>query len=43
MAANRFEQDIPSNHSPFFAPVLDPTIGHGVDALVIAARTFLAA
>ena len=41
MAAGRFEQDIPSNHSPFFAPVLDPTIPHGVDALVIAARTFL--
>lgn len=41
MAAGRFEQDIPSNHSPFFAPVLDPTLDHGVDALVIAARTFL--
>lgn len=41
VAAGRMEQDIPSNHSPFFAPVLDPTIDRGVDALVIAARTFL--
>lgn len=42
IAADRFEQDVPSNHSPFFAPVLDPTIGSGVEALTIAARTFLA-
>jgi len=41
MAAGRFEQDIPSNHSPYYAPVLHPTIERGVDALVIAARTFL--
>lgn len=42
IAADRFEQYIPSNHSPFFAPVLEPTVGHGVDALVVAAQTFLA-
>jgi amidohydrolase len=41
-AAGRFEQDIPSNHSPFFAPVLHPTIERGIDALVVGARTFLA-
>ena len=41
MAAGRVEQDIPSNHSPYFAPVLEPTLQHGVDALAIAARTFL--
>lgn len=41
MAAGRFEQDIPSNHSPYYAPVLHPTIERGVDALVLAARTFL--
>lgn len=41
MAAGRVEQDIPSNHSPYFAPVLNPTLQHGVDALTIAARTFL--
>ncbi|CAN5420142.1 M20 family metallopeptidase [soil metagenome] len=43
MAAGRMEQDIPSNHSPFFAPVLQPTIERGVDALVIAARSNLGA
>jgi amidohydrolase len=42
-AAGRFEQDIPSNHSPYFAPVLHPTIERGVDALVVGARTFLEA
>jgi len=40
-AAGRVEQDIPSNHSPYFAPVIDPTLQRGVDALTIAARTFL--
>lgn len=34
--------DIPTNHSPFFAPILHPTIERGVDALVVAAREFLA-
>lgn len=33
--------DIAVNHSPFFAPVVQPTIGTGVDALVVAALTFL--
>lgn len=42
-AAGRFEQDIPSNHSPYFAPILHPTIERGVEALVLGARTFLAA
>jgi hippurate hydrolase len=41
MAAGRMEQDVPSNHSPYFAPVLHPTIERGIDALVIGARTFL--
>lgn len=40
-AAGRVDQDIPSNHSPYFAPVLHPTIERGIDALVIGARTFL--
>ena len=35
------EQDIPSNHSPYFAPVLHPTIERGVEALVRGARTVL--
>jgi hippurate hydrolase len=41
VAAGRMEQDVPSNHSPYFSPVLHPTIERGVDALVIGARTFL--
>lgn len=40
-AAGRFEQEIPSNHSPYFAPILHPTIERGVEALVLGARTFL--
>nr|WP_202887984.1 amidohydrolase [Kribbella solani] len=34
-------QDLPSNHSPLFAPVPDPTLAVGVQALVRAARTWL--
>jgi amidohydrolase len=33
--------EIPVNHSPFFAPVLQPTLKTGVDALVVAALTFV--
>lgn len=33
--------DIPVNHSPYFAPVLQPTLKTGVDALVVASLTFL--
>ncbi|MGD9987556.1 hypothetical protein [Pseudonocardia sp.] len=33
---------IPSNHSPRYAPVIDPTIEVGVHALTRAARTWLA-
>jgi hippurate hydrolase len=40
-AAGTLERDIPTNHSPFFAPVLQPTLSRGVDALVVAAREFL--
>jgi amidohydrolase len=35
-------QDIPGNHSPFFAPVLDPTLSLGVQAQVVAALSYLA-
>jgi len=35
------DRDIPTNHSPYFAPVLRPTLGRGVEALVVAAREFL--
>ncbi|MET0734375.1 MAG: amidohydrolase [Microbacterium sp.] len=41
-AAGTLERDIPTNHSPFFAPVVQPTLSVGVDALVVAAREFLA-
>lgn len=34
---------LPSNHSPAFAPVIEPTLGIGVAALVAAARTWLGA
>jgi hippurate hydrolase len=33
----------PSNHSPFYAPVEDPTLRIGADALTAAARAWLAA
>lgn len=42
-AAGTLERDVPTNHSPFFAPVLQPTLSRGVDALVVAAKEFLAA
>jgi len=31
----------PSNHSPLYAPVIEPTLSIGVGALVSAARTWL--
>jgi hippurate hydrolase len=43
IAAGRFEQDVPSNHSPLFAPVLRPTLRTGVETLVVAALEKLAA
>lgn len=38
----RVEQDIPVNHSEFFAPVIEPTLSVGTRALVVAALTYLA-
>jgi amidohydrolase len=32
---------LPSNHSPLFAPVIEPTLSTGVAALLAAARTWL--
>lgn len=47
-ASARSAQDIvalvgaqPSNHSPFYAPVIQPTLDNGVEALVVAAREWL--
>lgn len=39
--AGRLEQDIPVNHSEYFAPVIQPTLSHGTQALVVAALTYL--
>ncbi|MBP2364915.1 amidohydrolase [Pseudonocardia parietis] len=38
----RVSQDIPANHSSGFAPVLDPTLDTGTEALVVAALAWLA-
>src|SRR5690242_2259357 len=40
--AGRLQQDIPVNHSEFFAPVIEPTLSNGTQALVVAALTYLA-
>jgi hippurate hydrolase len=40
--AGRVAQDIPVNHSAAFAPVLQPTLGTGTEALVVAALAWLA-
>ena len=34
--------EIPTNHSPRFAPVIHPTLQTGVEAWIITARTWLA-
>ncbi|ASN19132.1 amidohydrolase [Arthrobacter sp. YN] len=41
-STGRLPEDIPSNHSPYFAPVIQPTLTRGTEALVAAAREFLA-
>ena len=40
--AGRVLQDIPVNHSPAFAPVVQPTLDTGTEALVVAALSWLA-
>jgi amidohydrolase len=39
--AGRIDHDIPVNHSPHFAPVLQPTLDTGTQALVVAALAWL--
>jgi metal-dependent amidase/aminoacylase/carboxypeptidase family protein len=39
--AGRVSQDIPVNHSATFAPVLQPTLDTGTEALVVAALAWL--
>jgi metal-dependent amidase/aminoacylase/carboxypeptidase family protein len=41
-AAGRVAQDIPVNHSGEFAPVIQPTLDTGTQALVVAALAWLA-
>ena len=40
MAEGRLDS-LPGNHSPHFAPVIEPTLSTGIQALVTAARTWL--
>ena len=40
--AGRVAQDIPVNHSATFAPVIQPTLDTGTQALVVAALAWLA-
>jgi hippurate hydrolase len=40
--AGRVSQEIPVNHSPVFAPVLQPTLDTGTQAMVLAALAWLA-
>lgn len=39
--AGRVAQDIPGNHSPDFAPAIQPTLDTGTQALVLAALAWL--
>ena len=41
-AAGRVAQDIPVNHSARFAPVIQPTLDTGTQALVVGALAWLA-
>jgi amidohydrolase len=41
-AAGTVERDIPSNHSPHFAPVIRPTLDTGIAALTVAALEWFA-
>ena len=42
VAAGRVAQDVPANHSPLFAPVVDPTLATMVQTQVVAALAYLA-
>ena len=39
--SNHTTNEIPVNHSPFFAPVIQPTLKTGVEAMVVGALTFV--
>ena len=42
LAAGRVDDEIPFNHSAQFAPVIEPTLTTGIQALVVAASEWLA-
>lgn len=42
LAAGRVNEDIPSNHSPHYAPIQDPTIAAGIEAMITSAMCWLA-
>jgi hippurate hydrolase len=42
LKTGRVSQDIPVNHSEFFAPVIEPTLAVSTQAYVVAALTYLA-
>jgi hippurate hydrolase len=42
VAADRLSADIPGNHSPHYAPVIQPTLNVGTTALIAAALAWLA-
>ncbi|MDQ4138832.1 MAG: peptidase dimerization domain-containing protein, partial [Actinomycetota bacterium] len=41
LETGRMPEDLPSNHSPHFAPLIEPTLSTGVRTLVAAAREWL--
>jgi hypothetical protein len=41
VAAGRVQQDVPVNHNPTFAPVIQPTLDTGTQALVVAALAWI--
>lgn len=43
VAEGTFTQEIPANHSPAFAPEIDPTLEVGIKTQVVAALAYLAA
>jgi hippurate hydrolase len=42
MAEGRLDS-LPGNHSPHFAPIIEPTLSTGIETLTVAARTWLQA
>ena len=41
LAAGTLSEDVPSNHSPYYAPIQQPTLSTGIEAMVTAAMCWL--